>query len=661
MLRIEFTAPMLVGGGEAHGGVADRATLKSATGLPELPTSAIKGAWRIELERLSRSLPPADRGEMESACHVIDGEQSCSEEGQKPCIACFVFGNASTPGKLRLDTPTLNSDAVAARFSQPELENINPLRRKPSGHGYAIRQRVAINRNRQVAEDQRLFSLEGTEPGLKVPFTVGLTWLGTAAELESIWKVTAAAARLVSAIGASRGVGYGACRVTVAGPPLCQPLVEIPPEGAHTDLLLCLRLLQPACLALPRRAQSYAIEGYPHLTASALRGAIAAALVRLAGEQVASLDAFRSLFLDADGDVRFDDAYPIASRIQLPMQEIVSIDKVKQKLTRPLPAPFSAQTCKHRPGALLGGSSSPFAERPHGVFDGLLLSGVLATMAGESIAPLLTPVCPKCDEQVVPYRRLVTNTGGEVPPLRRSAVTRVAISRQSGRARDQQLYSMQVIDAATVFIGRLRNLTPRQAALLSILHGNHIEVGSARSRGMGRTDVFLAGRGSDDDPWGDRLGPLPMRFSLMSKTWKQVADRVSGVASVSARQFAERVFSVTLVGDALLGREGEPARTYLVPADVGLGATVHSLATFSDYRWRRGYDALCGIRKPQELASQAGATTLFAISHEAMTEEELLQGLGRLEKLGVGRRRTEGFGEVVVCHPFHSRAALDLL
>jgi CRISPR-associated protein Csx10 len=150
----------------------------------------------------------------------------------------------------------------------------------------------------------------------------------------------------------------------------------------------------------------------------------------------------------------------------------------------------------------------------------------------------------------------------------------------------------------------------------------------------------------------------------MAEAWetviKVVADKVGAVASLPRFH----LFSITLIGDAILGGDDEEPRLGVVAKDLGAQPwldQVQILASFLDPGWRRGFHDLHRVRKPHELVCTAGSTMLFGLPEQACSLGDLHACLAEVERIGIGRRRAEGFGEVAVCHPFHSERALEVI
>jgi CRISPR-associated protein Csx10 len=116
-------------------------------------------------------------------------------------------------------------------------------------------------------------------------------------------------------------------------------------------------------------------------------------------------------------------------------------------------------------------------------------------------------------------------------------------------------------------------------------------------------------------------------------------------------------FSLTLESDALLIDSYLRAKTGLdsVTLAAALGGIpaeeLRPVVHFSGTRMVHGWNIALGLPKPDALAIVKGSTFLFAYTGREVAR--LQTALGRLEEEGIGLRRGEGFGRLVVCHPFH--------
>jgi CRISPR-associated protein Csx10 len=111
---------------------------------------------------------------------------------------------------------------------------------------------------------------------------------------------------------------------------------------------------------------------------------------------------------------------------------------------------------------------------------------------------------------------------------------------------------------------------------------------------------------------------------------------------------------VGLRSDALLRRHGwEP--TVVLDVDL-LRQAAHVadpsltlIRAYAEPAWRGGWQAGWGLPRSPELVARRGSSFLFRTGNLAAWTE----ALERVELLGVGERTSEGYGQVVVCDPFH--------
>jgi CRISPR-associated protein Csx10 len=121
-------------------------------------------------------------------------------------------------------------------------------------------------------------------------------------------------------------------------------------------------------------------------------------------------------------------------------------------------------------------------------------------------------------------------------------------------------------------------------------------------------------------------------------------------------------FSLTLQSDAVV--QDEYFRFLgTVPADMlafeaGLApAGLKLIGCFTESHQVSGWNA--ALRAPKAKVSAIRMGSAFLYSAEGIEEKALRESLTGLEARGIGGRRTEGFGRVRVCDPFHVRARKD--
>ena len=72
---------------------------------------------------------------------------------------------------------------------------------------------------------------------------------------------------------------------------------------------------------------------------------------------------------------------------------------------------------------------------------------------------------------------------------------------------------------------------------------------------------------------------------------------------------------------------------------------------FSSYYIVSGWHSGAHLPKEDDIAITKGSTFLFRYNGDNL--EKLIKGLKTLEKEGIGLRRNEGFGRIVICDPYH--------
>ncbi|MEM2913998.1 MAG: RAMP superfamily CRISPR-associated protein, partial [Candidatus Bathyarchaeia archaeon] len=202
-LTITVRYSMLIGG-QTSSSLADINTAREEGGAPIIPASALKGALRIEFERLAAGLG-------KQICHLNRPEDACKPNS--PCLACQLFGSPGREGKLRFQDARLKGD-LRKLFTKEDRPQVEPA--KPTGKGYAVRPGVAINRIRKIAEENMLFTSETVAPyqmaiyGSSSPlvFSSEVEVTGTLNPEE--FKLLQAAVLSLQSVGAgkSRGLGH---------------------------------------------------------------------------------------------------------------------------------------------------------------------------------------------------------------------------------------------------------------------------------------------------------------------------------------------------------------------------------------------------------------------------------------------------------------------
>ncbi|HZF11301.1 MAG TPA: RAMP superfamily CRISPR-associated protein [Thermoanaerobaculia bacterium] len=436
---------LALGGQTSPGAGADKATARDDRGRLVIPASALRGALRIELERLLRG-----RDGEGAACGA---NRAATADLDRPCVCpvCRLFGEeAGATGTLRLE------DALWAGADDEPATAV------------AVRPHIGVSRKTGTVVEKLLGFVEtgdllGDDPeGHLFRATARLVPLGPGdeprlAEDEAHLRAACAALNALGG-GKARGLGWVECSLA----PVLQP--ETPParSAALAGATACeLRFTAEAPLHLGQgRPIGFFQPTLRHAPGSTVRGALAFALLE-AGLCGADDPGFRRLA--AGGGASFG--------------------------TARLPGEVPSETRRRcRPG--------------RHVFDDLVGELVRRAAARRGLALAarpghlcLQPGCASTKLLAAPHR-----PGTREPVVR--VRTRTALNRQTGTAMDRKLYSLEVLEPRLAdrsgadplpltLVATVRGLDPASAGLLAALDGQEVWLGGKRSKGMGRCRLDL--------------------------------------------------------------------------------------------------------------------------------------------------------------------------
>ncbi len=379
-----------------------------------------------------------------------------------------------------------------------------------------------------------------------------------------------------------------------------------------------------------------------YIPGTALRGALATAYLQrpdlqqevatqLHGTGLTFQDYFHWLFLSEC--VRFPNLYPM-------------------RRGRPLVIPLTARSCKRFPGFF--GEDVPVLERPHGVCD-VLLHGHDELRCG---ARLGESVCAAPMER---FGGFYESSHGLATVARRVSasrrvLTRTAIEPETEAVRHGSLYSLDALEEgggeSNIFVGDIvihsaengstAHAQPQEQLLLRHLAGplSQVHVGGAKTRGLGALQLQVS---EGDTP--PVMLPLETRLDRLQDVWQRRTHPIRG---------NQLIFTLTLNSDAILLDDLWRYRSVLdrerVMGETDDAPPFRLECFFTDTRVVSGWNSAHRLPKEDELAITRGAAFLYTTSSDRAT---LLKWLERLEDGAIGERRSEGFGHVIACHPFH--------
>lgn len=317
-----------------------------------------------------------------------------------------------------------------------------------------------------------------------------------------------------------------------------------------------------------------------------------------------------------------------------------------------LPVPMSALTCKRGKGFR---STNGDQEVGHGALDEFLphLAYVLLRRAGAVFAVPFALLCSQCGDRMERLGGFYAVCPGDRGPRYRHfrprfhAQTKVALSRASNAAAEGMLYTVSALRPNTydgqgdglAFVGRVAGNDEAVVDLMDALA--RTPVGALGSRGYGS----VAPAGAEV-----RLPSLGQRVTAFNETLARMWDDLARLASwpEAPRALPEGVyFTVDLLAPGVFHGDGVPSLVATIR--VG-GRLLQPIYWMTRPDMASGWSTAWGLPKPTALAARMGS--VYAFRWEG-TVDELLPELERIEQEGVGERRDEGFGECLVCHPFH--------
>jgi CRISPR-associated protein Csx10 len=208
------------------------------------------------------------------------------------------------------------------------------------------------------------------------------------------------------------------------------------------------------------------------------------------------------------------------------------------------------------------------------------------------------------------------------------------------------------LEAGNDALEALRKLLADEAPILRIGH--------ARTRGYGRVRVAI----------GEEVPPVPADYSGWSREMLACA--------APERQDSDRyvLFALSLptgavLVDDLLRYTLDPAgmvawlpplpppdptvRTFEMPGKEFEGGRLWCVTAVAHHERLRGWNAAHGLPRQDEWAVTRGSVYAYLYEGDASGQAALWDRLRDLEARGLGARRNEGFGRVVVCDDFHLR------
>lgn len=232
-------------------------------------------------------------------------------------------------------------------------------------------------------------------------------------------------------------------------------------------------------------------------------------------------------------------------------------------------------------------------------------------------------------------------------------LTRVAINRRRGVAEDRQLYSPMVISemshpstqspAPTRFRGSI--ITADSS--IKTAFSNISQIGGRQTTGIGAVRITFG------DELVDTRHALMKRIEQMNAQFSNVAAAIAALGGQSWSIAPRSIFTISLLSDAILLDDG------WIPASVlsanqlkeATGIQARLLHAFASTTTVGGWNIIWQRPKPTNVAVTMGS--VFVFQSDKQLSDSDCDALLLLQEQGVGERRSEGYGQVLICDPFH--------
>ncbi len=593
---------------------ADKSTVKTSDGKLYIPASTLKGIWRHACEIIARS-------EKHFVCDSPRAENMCptkKEDIQKHntdamandhCIICQIFGSPTLESRIYINDLIHDAD--------PDIKTT------------AIRSGVTINRNRRVAEDQRLYFTETSIPNAGFEFS-GVISLSSDVTDKQI-ELLKTGLNFIHAIGSGKTRGLGWIRITqqdITPEPKTTNSIEINADD-FTELSLEVTLGSPIITG-GRKPTGQAVEALNYIRGGLIRGA-------LAKELLAALENNK----------------PDAEFHQIFTEDNACIFRNCTPASRQLPA--TAIGCKDFPGFQI-----PNDDKKHGIFDSLI-----ERVVSEEANVMYQPDCPNCDGRIEAQSGFyeVKNGSYKEKRINTRLLTRVAINRHRKVAEEGLLYHLTAIDPVIVKTKKRGSEEIKEAKKV-VLHGsvrvpsvlvhkvaltleqNVKRLGGGSSRGLGQVNITVEKQKSPK--------PVKKRIQEFNEKLDTLWQAYASLPNTNIGQYEGNYFTINLQSEAILTAEDGWQRSMVITARMlqemaDCNSEVRLVRSFASYGYAGGWNAAWGLPKETELVTNMGSVFVFHTPNIG----PWISALQQIENIGIGNRREEGFGQILICDPFH--------
>lgn len=630
-LKIKLESALMIGGYSHSNPFADKCTASNPDGLPIIPASVIKGAIRMEFEKL----------------FTPNCNKECDIEGDNTCDACKIFGKEGDyEGLVRFYDAHLK-DKKEIFTEKKDRKEGDGKKDVPTGYGYNERPGVVINRKTRTSEDNKLFLFETTaqfDKSEQLEFEAKLDVSPSLKNDCDLWEKLRKAIALVFSIGGGRSRGLGFCQFDLIENSASDTMDDnIPPLSSNSVKVILSMNSQHITIGSNKPYQHF-VQTHDYIPGSTLRGALAKGMVRKLKENGKGNGDIAEM-LDENftkSGLIFDDCLPTEGNTP---SKII---------------PFSARTCKVHDGFL--DDYTDINDKPHGVID-VVIPDLIYEKADLPIANLYKCSQSDCDNVMTDisgyYRK---GAKYEKIEISKRVVTRSAQNRKLRNSAEGQLFSIESIekpaDKTFNFVGTVRNINSDMLTKLDEWNCKKLHVGAERSTGYGNIKIEFENLTEEKD--------IRKRIDKFNDTLKTNMDRCKKKWGELCKGEIgnETYFTVDLLSDTILLDEnglyaGLLPEEWEIKTDEGIIiAVAERIRSYARTELVSGFMFKLDsngnkqfMSKRVQQAIKRGSVFVYKISADKL--DEILPKLLDLEQKGIGERKEEGFGHIRICDEFH--------
>jgi CRISPR-associated protein Csx10 len=645
---IELHSDYHISAGHGQGAALDSALQRDGDGVPSIRGTSITGLLREGLRALAEETALGQSPTWQQAWETVNEQRWQGSRAAQP--GDLLFGAPNQPKSWQIST------ARPTGLLSPQRS----VERQQAAHAVA---HVRVDPATRRAEARKLFVREEGDQRLLFHFTA--TALRNDGDVCEQATLLLAAARMVTALGAHRRRGQGACTIhltEVVGWPLAaggaaptqaellndfeaywlaekkhrrqtnvaHPPVIQPATGVGLRFWLLLRSDEPLLIAR-RAAAGNQFEGLDGIPGYTMRGALARRIVNrhaLAPAAGAVYETFVRLFYR--GGIH-------CSALSVAYLN----EKYGDAITPTIPAPLDLFVSEQHPGR---GDLPQSGQQP--------LSAQQAAAQDFKVEDGNGPL------KIDPVKGfLAVRPKAPIVHAQKQGEMHVTIDPKTGRAQDRELFGYVALASGQYFIGEIRCATAGDWQNLAAL-----------------AELPLPDAEGVSAPFTLRLGKAQRRgYGQVTATLIPVAEETP--ALWAGLPIEERVtdptapLTLTLVSDTIVldawGRSYQEFTPAWLQETIGVAVTIEEVTGFSGTKHKLHFarsrlvdtfDNNIGLPRTRDIVLVAGSAVTLRVQ-EALPLADLQTKLNALEERGVGMRRHEGFGRLVFNHPVYQDAA----